>query len=524
MLSVPAFPTQDGPVHLYYTHVLRSLLLHQPTPYAHFYTIKHLVPPYAVYYYALLALSKFVPLLLADRLVVCVYVVSFVLGFRYLARVLGPSADTMTMLSTIVLLNWPLGMGFVNFCLSLSLVFWALGLWLRFSGHRGIAVRIGFVLLAILAMLTHPVPLLALLGLAGLHLALCTWTQRRTSHAVPPFFLPDLLTLGAAALTIGYVKLFTSSHPLQQTPVGPPAGSFAAQLWHNVLNYGAEKGVGFFAGPGFEPRLYRVLLLAVFVIPLALAVRQWLRHRAHRRWTVADAATVLAVLSIVALPLIPHDLNGSHFFADRLLLMVWLLPLFAASGYRPLSPRMRTALLVFALVSQAVILHLANTKVRPLANTMAAIDSAPRQITAPPGALGLALEDPREPDIPPGLTFDPFLWATADVFRHDNAVLANTPWLDLAIIPLGATPALPASTLSPAGLEFPSILRNELNRDEPQRANLLKAVDFVAVNQAFRTASSETDSLLLADPGQSALWTCHTSALQWLRVCTKAKP
>ena len=78
LLSLPAWPSQDGPVHLYYTHVLGALLSHQPTPYTHFYTIKHLLPPYALYYYALLVLSKAVSLLMADRLIVCAYVVLFV--------------------------------------------------------------------------------------------------------------------------------------------------------------------------------------------------------------------------------------------------------------------------------------------------------------------------------------------------------------------------------------------------------------------------------------------------------------
>ncbi len=51
MLSLPAWPSQDGPVHLYYTRVLDALFSSAPSPfYAHFF-IKHLVPPYAVYYY-----------------------------------------------------------------------------------------------------------------------------------------------------------------------------------------------------------------------------------------------------------------------------------------------------------------------------------------------------------------------------------------------------------------------------------------------------------------------------------------
>ena len=93
ILSLPAWPSQDGPIHLYYVHVMRELLSHHATVYSRYYTIKHVLPPYALYYYALLVLSKFCSLLIADRLVLCVYLVLFVFGFRYLAQEVGSSAD-----------------------------------------------------------------------------------------------------------------------------------------------------------------------------------------------------------------------------------------------------------------------------------------------------------------------------------------------------------------------------------------------------------------------------------------------
>jgi hypothetical protein len=520
LLSLPAFPTQDGPVHLYYTHVLRALFSHQPTVYVRFYTIKHLLPPYALYYYALLAFSKVTSLLLADRLIVCAYVVSFVFGFRYLARALGPAADTTTLLATLLLLNWSLGMGFVNFCLSLSFVFWALGLWLRFAGRAGLAARIAFVLLAILAMFTHPVPLLALLGLAALELALRLLAHRRSTRTLPPLFAADLITLVASALTLGYVKLFTASHPLMQTAIAATPGSFASHLLRNVLDYAAEKGLAFLSGPGLELRLYRIVLLLAIVLPLALAFQQLRRNRARGLWCAADTTLILAILSILALPFLPHDLNASHFFADRLLLLVWLLPIFAASGYVFRNARARATIVLFVLAAQLLILTAANAKLRPFANAIAAVANAPTPIASAPGELGLVLEDPRTTVFPPGLTFNPFLWVAADVLRHDNAVLANTPWLDLAIIPLGPTPALPASTLPPAALEFPAVLRDQLDADPAQRTRLLASIHFLVVDQAFRPPPTGLDPLLNTPP-DSAHWSCHTASSPWLRVCNR---
>jgi flagellar biosynthesis protein FliQ len=515
MLCLPAFPTQDGPIHLYYTHVLKALFSNHASVYADYYRVKHLLPPYALYYYALLGLSRFVPLLLADKIIVCAYVVSFVFGFRYLARALGANADLMTLFATLVLLNWPLGMGFVNFCLSLSFAFWAIGLWLRFAGGPGAARRVLFVVLAVAVMFTHPVPLLAMLGVAGLELVARVVHHRKAWRSLP-YLAADVLTLFVAACTLGYVKLFTVGRPLQQTIVEDQSKGTVSLIAHNALNYAAEKGVAFLLGPGFGPRAYRVILLVALIVPLAVAVWQMTRHRREGTWTRADAVLVLAIVAIVLMPFVPHDLNGSHFFAERLLFVIWILPMLAASGGSAWSRRARVAGIGFVVLAQAIILPVANAKLRPVAASIAAADEASGKIAAKPGEVGLVVEDERPAGAPPGLSFNPFLWGTVDILRHDDAVMANAPWLDLAIIPLGAGPRLPIDGLKPEELEFPSILRNDLMDEPPVRRNLLSSVSFVLIQQAYRPPAQGLDPLLTTD---QAGWSCRTPELNWVRVC-----
>lgn len=515
LLSLPAFPTQDGPIHLYYTHVLKALFSNHVSAYAEFYRVKHLLPPYALYYYALLGLSHFVPLLVADKIIVCAYVVSFVFGFRYLARAFGANSDSMTLFATLVLLNWPLGMGFVNFCLSLSLAFWAIGLWLRFAGRAGVSRRILFVVLAVAAMFTHPVPLLMMLGVAGLELLVRAIRQRRAWRSLP-YLAADAITLFAAACTLGYVKLFTASRPLQQTAVEHGSEGAASLIAHNVINYAAEKGVAFLLGPGLGLRTYRVILLIALIVPLAIAVRQIIRSGQRPSWTRADGALVLAVVAIALMPFVPHDLNGSHFFAERLLLIIWILPMFAASGGREWSRRARLSAVGFVVIAQIIILLSANAKLRPVAATIAAADTAPGQIAARPGEVGLVVEDARPAEGSSDLSFNPFLWGAVNVLRHDDAVMANTPWLDLAIIPLGARPKLPIDDLKPEELEFPAILRNDLMQDPARRERLLSSVDFVLIQQAGRPPLEGADPLIAN--GQRR-WDCGNTALSWVGVC-----
>ena len=132
------------------------------------------------------------------------------------------------------------------------------------------------MLLAILTMFTHPVPLLLLLGIvAGPDNAVRR--KSRSQPADPAAVGLDLLTLIVAGFTLGYVKLFTIGRPLQQTTVGQESVSFATRVAHNIANYSAEKGIAFLLGPGFELRLYRVLLIAVLIVPLAFALLHFVR-------------------------------------------------------------------------------------------------------------------------------------------------------------------------------------------------------------------------------------------------------
>src|ERR1039457_7576946 len=73
VLTAPVFPSQDGPVHLYYVDVIRSLLTHSG-PYAGYFEIKGLLTPYSLEYFALLVLEMAFPPALSEKLLVCCYI------------------------------------------------------------------------------------------------------------------------------------------------------------------------------------------------------------------------------------------------------------------------------------------------------------------------------------------------------------------------------------------------------------------------------------------------------------------
>ena len=541
ILSLPSFPSADGPIHLYYVHVLGTLLAKSSPVYAHFYLIRHLVPPYAIYYYGLLWLSKVVPLLLADRLMICFYLLSFLFGFHYLSRAIGPRADVMTLLATPLLLNWPLGMGFVNYCLALSLALWAMGLWVRFESQSRPAARIGFVILSAAVLLAHPVALMILVGVAAAFLVARLVVSLYSFNRLPSGFGADVLTLTLAGLNLSYLRIFLVAHPLNQlgeAPTPVPSGRL-----QRFLLYIGQHGTVFLFGHSPDILLYRFGLTLLLFIPAALASWQFSKNRSARKWTAGDTFLSLGILLLFGLPFVPPNLNGSFYFADRLVGCIWIAFLLSASGWtssaslkshgtHSVSPSNRkdarvvrradllvsTGLVALALITELSLLHAADRLLRPAAVAVAALDES---TALKPESVGFLLEDPRPPlPAPDGVSWNPQYWSLAHMIEHDDAVLANPPWADVTILPVGPSAALPGSTIPTFHDSLPTQVEDKLLHSPGDLRAALLADTFFLINTAGRPSRPGVEPILRSPLALAQQWSCSDGS--WYRLCRRA--
>lgn len=450
ILSLPVFPSQDGPLHLYYADVFGHLLSRSPGVYARFYRIGSLFPPYSLYYYLLLGLGKAMSLPAADKVVICASVLLNAFGFRYLAQRSGPGGEAAAFLVLPLLLNWPLLMGFVNFSLSLGLVLWAVGLWSRFDDDRSLARRLGFVLLLYVIMLTHPVPLLLLIGLCSVDLLVrVVGTARRSASRGASrwhFLVYDALCLLAALPALLYVRRFANTHVLQQSD----HPSLHRQISDNLFNYLHGAGLLLFQPGGMLSTIYRIGFGLLFLLTLGKGVAHaWRAWREHQ-WDVAAAWSVLALLCLIVFPLVPRDLNSAHYFAWRLAVPVYLVTALGATGVG--RHRMGWLLVAASVVLSVYTLGLSMVRLGAAARMIAAAESAPPHA---PGTLGVLLQ--AGPDPAHALfTFRPFLWGGVHYFRTSGSVLYNSSWLDETIIPVKRNDS--KRLLEPTAAEAPARL------------------------------------------------------------------
>ncbi len=513
-LSLPLFPTQDGPMHKYYVHAIASLLSgsHDYSVYR----IRHPIPPYAIHYALLLVLTRVVSYDLAEKLFVCLILLCTAYGFRYSARSLGPSGGMLSLCMAPLLLHWSLTMGFLNYSLAIGLFFLAVGLWLRASvGRRGLWPA--YVFAVAILTLTHPVPLLLLIAFCALDTAIRLWQESAGGRLRRRGW--QLMGLAAACLAFLY--------PLASADRSRSVSNLAAAGLHKdaFLSSLALAGVSPFDTRSMNPLidLYRVGLYLMLLGSLALAAAGFGRRWRSRQLRPGDSLLIGSAALLLAIPILPPSMNGSDYFAPRLMIFGWLGALAAASGYEEPGPSGRRPLRfvpLFATIMVALTLLPAERFFRPVARQLAELEAQPLPGHAEglallgKGMLGVARRQHQ-------LGFNPYLWSGALPLLRSGDVMLNSPWLDLTIMPVEAAPR---GDLLVERMESPQEAERRINGNvdlpalpDAIRGPLLAAarvIVFVGAPQSIAEGLAPLTGIR-----QAALYACSSHG--WYLACTR---
>ena len=407
ILSMAVFPTQDGPMHLYWTQIFHGLLTHSGH-YEGFFRIRAVVSPYSLYYFLLLMLMHVVSPVTADKIVICLVVVVFCVGLRMLTRSLGRAGNVAGLFGFPLALGWCLGMGFVSYTLCLGFGLIALALWFR--GVRN-AASVGYdaaflVVLGLMAI-THPMPLLLVLAVAYMDLALrLAWKGRwRRRSAVD---VRALITLAVGSLSVLWVAHFTDPNRVHVRDTG---GHMTVA--RQALRILSLHSLSLFKGSRPPTVMFTTGLYVMLAGALWMALRAWRRNegRSHEMALFA----VLAVLTFVALPFFPEQMNGGKYFADRLLPVVWVAALAAASCLRLASTKVTYGIAGFAVVMFLLLLVQGEQYLRPAARAAAQMETM--AIPAPGALAGFAVNGSHG-QVKNGLTTSPQYWQATRYLRR----------------------------------------------------------------------------------------------------------
>jgi hypothetical protein len=505
ILWLPVFPSEDGPVHVYYATVMTKLLSGVHDPLSQAFRIRHLLPPYSLYYYMLIALLTFFPAVLVEQIAVCITVVMMATGFHRMCTAAGSNGRGTVFLILPLLLNWPLFMGFHNYCLSIGLCFWAAGTWFGRRRHR----RAVFLLLVVLIVLTHPVPLLPLAALCGIDLA-GRWALRPALQQERATYMTewrrDLATLACACASMSYVLLFTETNKVRENLL------VHIHPFVSVMHYATLYGLGLFARASVATLVYTGLLFAVLFVGLFLAVRGFRRRERGSGWRPTDALFFAAVALLVLLPFLPDTMNGGFYFNNRLLILVWCGAIAAASGGGVFAPRLRILLPALGCGALAYTLILAQVRIAPEARSAAEAERAPIVRSGENAILLPATDYEADPE----LRFRPLEWSAVRYFRRAGDVMLDAPFLDMSTMPIDVRkPQLDGTVVPGATNDLVDLL--DRSRRDPRWARVLfRQADLVVFRDSFHVSSAAAMQQKLHDDGRPQM---QCAQRDWMYFC-----
>ena len=505
ILSLPVFPTQDGPMHLYWAQVFRGLLDHSHQ-YDGFFRIRAVMSPYSLYYFLLLGLTQVFSPPMADKIVVCIVVAVFTIGFRMLARSVGGAGDVVGLFGFPLILGWCLGMGFVSYTLCLGFGLVALALWFQHVRHAaGVGYDVAFLAILVLMAITHPLPLLMVLAIAFLDLALgVVWDRRWRRWSRQD--RRALVTSALGSLTVLYVFHFTDTNRVRVRDVGRHMTVVRQSLRLLSLH-----SLSLFRGTRPLTALYSLGLYLMFFGALWMTVRAWRRGEGRSHEVVLFG--VLAVLLFVALPLFPEQMNGGKYFADRLMPVVWVAALMAASCVKQRSARVTYGVAGFAMLMFVLLLVQGEQYLRPEARASAQMETMAVPET---GALAGIAVNGSHGQVKSGLTTMPQYWQEMRYLRREHAVMLNLPWLSESILPLADGPEEMTRILPPEVLDDPKwqmTMLPEMVEDREKARE--KPAEFAAFFYGIKRSEGATFRASL-DQANGGPWTCDDNARMML--------
>lgn len=149
-------PTLDGPSHLYNSNIINDLVLSGGNTFGTFFSLNSNIEPNWLGHAVFGLFNYWMPAFIAEKAVFLLYFILLPVSFRFLLHTLREDRQQWgSYLVFPFIYSFTLLMGFINFCLSLPLLFFILGYWQRHQQHMTLKQKGMLTLLLVLTYFAH---------------------------------------------------------------------------------------------------------------------------------------------------------------------------------------------------------------------------------------------------------------------------------------------------------------------------------------------------------------------------------
>ncbi len=306
------FVTLDGPSHLYSARILKEILAGDPFL-AGFFRIHAEPVPYWLAHALMVPLHALLPAWAVDRVMYSLAVVGLAFAFRWFIRTVAPQRSWTALLVMPFLLHYALRLGFLNFSLSLALLFVVLTLVVR-GLRSGVVRAVPLGLALLLLYFAHLTTFLVGAGAVVCQVLWYRWVPDGTAHSAwkgAAVRITGALALPGALTLLYFVRSAAVEGPAQYLPFA----TLVQYLWQGRA----------WNGLGAEGELWASTWSAVPLLAAgAVALGAWVRAVVRRGFTAVDLWPLLALASLVAYFTLPDVMAGGSSASPRLQLFSML--------------------------------------------------------------------------------------------------------------------------------------------------------------------------------------------------------
>lgn len=158
IVSNKFFPTVDGPAHLHNANLLKHIWFYRNKELLNFFDLNTHLNSNIINHLWFAVSGLFLPAFLVEKSILIFYVISLPFAFRFLVGKISSIPESARISSYLIfpfIYSFTLRIGFFNFCIGIPILFWTLGLWIKYKEKRTVRIILWLMGLATLLYFSH---------------------------------------------------------------------------------------------------------------------------------------------------------------------------------------------------------------------------------------------------------------------------------------------------------------------------------------------------------------------------------
>jgi hypothetical protein len=329
------FPSQDGPSHLNNANVIREYSHPELTVFREYYILNKQFNSNWLGHILLAGLMNMAPALIAEKILLSIYVIFLPISVRYALRAIHPDSQFISFLVFPLIYNNTLHFGFYNFSMSLPVFFLFVGYWMKHQERFKLREMGILTLLSVMLYFSHIVSLVmawVMVTILAMWPTILTFARQAREHRIDlraswnTFQSKALFPLLSFFLTFTLVLSFLHKHPLAIAGAvsAPNQNELPQTFLQKFLRYVSRQiaewpdlGLTHLVSYQAEEILVVQALVAGFAILSIYLIISKLLHRNFNCW---DQFILVFVAYTIIYFITPESFSIAGFMHSRLIL------------------------------------------------------------------------------------------------------------------------------------------------------------------------------------------------------------